>query len=150
MEKLMYMCPNTECPDLDLNEKLSAFWIPIYENVNLNEGYSVESLMDLFSEGGERCYFSLHKAGLVDMLVRVTRVNAEIENDELKICFHFENGFEYEPCREFLIGEDGDYTEDDARVIVDACQKAAPHLFFLKKECCLVNNDLKFEFEYYS
>ncbi len=129
-------------------KKVDTFWVPLYENADLNDCYSVENLMDLFVYEGERCYYSLSINASSVILIKATSVETMVENEELKICFHFADCFEYKPEREFLIGEDGDYTEDEVKMIIDACHKAVGHLFFLRNKK-LTSKDLKFEYEYW-
>lgn len=139
MDKVYYMC-ESQYIDTNSDSVILDYLVPLYENVDLNDEYNMESLMDLFSWCGERCYFSVNIDNLEEKLVRVKNVDTNIFESELKIQFLFEDGNIYEPNCEFVLEEDTvDYEglcpfEEVEKLIkiVDASHKAASHLFFLK------------------
>lgn len=106
MDKIFYMCPNSECLNMDFDENVQDFWVPLYKEGYLNDEYNVSRLIDLFSNYGERCYYSINPYDLKDKLVRVTEVNTDIIDNRLIIQFGFEDGKIYEPNRDFFIDEE--------------------------------------------
>lgn len=69
MDKLYYMC-ESQYFDTNSDNIVEEFLVPLYEKADLNDEYSVESLMELFSWCGERCYFSVNIDNLADKFIR--------------------------------------------------------------------------------
>ena len=151
-KKLLYICPNTEYPDTNSDKLVEDFWVPLYEDADLNEMYSVGSLMDDFSYIGEKYFYSVKVCDIEDRLVCMKSVDTKIVDYTLVIQFNFEDGKIYSKEIE-LEDESGDdenlysYEQVDRIIkIIDASHKAAPHLFFLKHNR-LKGDALSFEFE---
>ena len=133
---------------------IEDYIVPLYEKADLNDEYSVESLIELFSFCGEKCYFSVNIDNLADKLVKVENVDTYIEEEKLKIRFLFDDGSTYEPNYEFVLEDDTvdreglcEFEQVEKLIkIVDASHKAASHLFFLKN-MDLRSNMLEYEYE---
>ena len=140
--------------DTNSDDIIKDYIVPLYDKADLNDEYSVESHMELFSCCGERCYLSVNIDNLADKLVKVENVDTYIEEEELKIRFLFEDGSTYEPNYEFVLEDDTVDCEglcefeqvEKLTKIVDASHKAASHLFFLK-DMDLRGNMLEYEDE---
>ena len=119
--------------------------MPLYEDYTFVKGsrslniFTLKQLMTLFACWGERCYISIKKDLIKNNLIKVVSTEAYIENDDVKIIYHFEDGTEYTPSADMSLDY---FNKTQQKMLVKLAKEAAPHIFNVN--CELVETKFKF------
>ena len=146
-EELFYICENVECPGCENgdSEEVVELDMPLYEDYEFVKGsdslqiYNLKQLMTLFANWGERCYISIKRDLIKNNLIKVVSTEAYIENDEVIINYHFEDGTKYTPAADMSLNR---FNKTQQKMLVKLSKEAAPHIFNVN--CELVETKFKF------